>query len=53
MANKKKAVTGIEEKLIPFGYVEGADVVELLTAFGFNNETESIEEFIEKTWNIK
>jgi hypothetical protein len=53
MAKTKKAVTGTEEKLIPFGYTEGTDVVEFLITFGFNSETDSIEDFIEKTWNIK
>ncbi len=53
MANKKKAVIGTEDKLIPFGYKKGTDVAKFLSKFGFNEKSDSIEKFIEKTWNIK
>ncbi len=52
MAKKKNAEISTD-LLVPFGYVEGTDLTEFLTSFGYNSENETIAEFCEKTWGIK
>ena len=52
MAKKKTASTG-NESLVPFGYILGSDVIEFLTAFGFDADgKKTIEDFVLKTFNI-
>jgi hypothetical protein len=49
---KKKITTG-NKTLVPFGYTEGQDVIEFLTAFGFNPDGEkTIEDFVLETFNV-
>ena len=49
---KKKVTTG-NESLVPFGYTEGQDVIEFLTAFGFDADgKKTIEDFVLETFNI-
>jgi hypothetical protein len=49
---KKKTTTG-NETLIPFGYIEGTDVIDFLTAFGFDADGEkTIEDFVLETFNV-
>jgi len=52
MAKKKIASTG-NESLVPFGYTEGSDVIEFLTAFGFDADgSKTIEDFVLETFNV-
>ena len=52
MAKKKTASTG-NESLIPFGYTLGTDVIEFLTAFGFDaSGKKTIEDFVFDTFNV-
>jgi hypothetical protein len=52
MAKKKTASTG-NESLVPFGYILGTDVIEFLTAFGFDADgKKTIEDFVSETFNI-
>ena len=52
MAKKKIVSTG-NESLVPFGYILGSDVIEFLTAFGFDADgSKSIEDFVSETFNI-
>jgi hypothetical protein len=52
MAKKKTASTG-NESLVPFGYILGTDVIEFLTAFGFDADGEkTIEDFVLDTFNV-
>lgn len=45
--------TPTQSDLTPFGYTEGTDVVDFLSAFGFDeNGSETIEDFVLKTFNV-
>lgn len=49
---KKKIITG-NETLVPFGYIEGTDVIEFLTSFGFDADgKKTIEDFVLETFNV-
>jgi len=48
-----KKIKTTDHVLVPFGYTEGSDVIEFLTAFGFDADgSKTIEDFVLETFNV-